>query len=99
MGGPLAKLFGLPGPIAHGQLVGIKMAHELHHATAKSPAAAAADKLWFGDKPWRSTLVFKRPMPYSIELEGWMGRVGGDVIAFSLARGDKVHITGEVAAL
>ena len=105
----MAKAFGLPGPIAHGQLVGIAFAHEMHREAVKSPAAAAADKLWFGTKPWRSTLVFARPMAYPLRLEASMARFGKDAstarfgtdgaVAFSLAKGDKVHLTGEVSAL
>ena len=100
VGGPLAKLFGLPGPIAHGQLVGIKLAHELHHASVKSPAANAADHLWFGSSPWRCSMAFKRPMPYPIELDASFGRIGKDgAVAFSMAKGDKIHLTGGVSAI
>ena len=103
-GNAIAKLFGLPGQIVHGQLSSYSLAHATFEAREGKGqgqgSIGAAAGIWLGDKPWKASFAFKRPMPYPARYEASFGRTKQDgPIHFALLKKGKEHLAGSVQRL
>lgn len=90
--GIAAKLFGLPGRIAHGNCVVAKALAVQDSQEQSRPAGEVADQSMFME------VEFKRPITVPAKVEAVMQRDGGKS-AFRVMRNEKVHIEGQTGSL
>lgn len=87
-----AKLFGLPGKIAHGNHVAALV--------VEKQLKIEGSLFWHSEKPWFLEINFKRPMvlplDFQIKMSGEKERRQG---GFELVNGEKIYVTGNYGEL